>query len=237
MNNPDFAGVDFGAVAQALVDQQQEPPPATIRAVQALPRSQPKSNPMSGGGVEDELNAYAKINYPSAHYDGSKDHPAVDPIKDKMGVTNVLFGKRPALLSVEPSPERVSRPADMTRQIPRRNVNVQQNYGSPFKVAGIKQNNNHVPLRVPAVIRGVNALSNQQAGVIRSDAEFFAKQQSVVGLTDKLNEDKLDYYKRDMMRYQKAVATDTVEMQSDPLSSSVRRTRTRKPASKRVNII
>lgn len=178
----------------------------------------------------EEVQAYEAVNYPSMHYDASK--ISGNPIKQKDEVTNVKFGTRPALLEVNPQPERVPRPADMTRQIPRRNSNVPIDYGAPFRVASIKQNSMTVPLRTPAVIRGVNALSNQHAGVIRPKAEFFAKQKTVNGLKDSMNYDPLDYIQRDMSRIQKASATDTVEMQSDELSSSVRRTRTRKPVGK-----
>jgi hypothetical protein len=232
-----FNQFDWGAVATHLVQQQQNNPPPPVNLPPQHLQVRPKKNPstkMKGGGnpTAQEIAAYQKANYPSMHYDGSLVPPETNPIKSKEDVTNVKIGTRPALLAVEPQPERVARPADMTRQIPRRNSNVPLNYESPMRVASIKHNVQHVPLRTPAIVRGVNALSNSQAGVIRQEAEFFGKQKTISAVRDSLNHDPLDYYKRDMMRMQKAEASDSVEMQSDVLSSSVRRTRTRKPIAK-----
>ena len=165
----------------------------------------------------------------ATHYDPKLNYQGLEPIKTKAEVTNVQFGRQPTALVVDPNPEEVPKPRDMTRQIPRRNETGVQGLGKPFSVASIKHNTQHVPLRAPKVVHGVNSLANAQAGVITGDAEFFGKQQSVPGLKDTLNEDPLDYIKRDMTRVDKANAEDKVEFKSGLHNTAVRRTRTRKP--------
>lgn len=165
----------------------------------------------------------------ATHYDPSLVPKEVEPIKTKDEVTNVQFGRQPTALTIAPNPEEVPRPRDMTRQIPRRNDTGIIGLGKPFSVASIKHNTQHVPLRAPKVVHGLNSLANAQAGVIVADAEFFGKQQNVPGLKDTLNEDPLDYIKRDMTRVDKATAEDKVEFKSGLHNTAVRRTRTRKP--------
>ena len=164
------------------------------------------------------------------HYDAKMNPPGLDPVKSKSEVTNVSVGREVKLLHVKQNVEPVPKPVDMTRQVPRYNETGVYNLGKPFRVAKLTQNNQHVPLRKPAVVHGVNALANSQAGVITGTAEFFGKQSQVKGLKDTLNEDPLDYITRDMTRIEKATATDVVDIRSGLHNTAVRRTRARKPA-------
>ncbi len=165
----------------------------------------------------------------SLHYDASIKHPTSIPIKEKAEVTNLQFGRQPTALTIDFNAEEVPKPTDMTRQIPRYNETGVVGLGKPNSVAAIKHNVQHVPLRAPKVVHGLNSLRNPQAGIIVEGAEFFGKQEKVPGLRDTLNEDRLDYINRDMMRVDKASATDKLEFKSGLHNTAVRRTRTRMP--------
>lgn len=163
-------------------------------------------------------------------YDGSANPAWLKTIKNKREVSNINYGRSINTLTVDPASEPVTQPRDMTRQIPRSNGGTPIGLNDPMRVARIQHNVQHVPLRAPEIIHGLNALGNSKAAVYTGTAEFFGKQQSVPGLRDTLNEDKLDSLKKDMTRINKADATDAVEIKGGLHNTSVTRTRTRKPA-------
>lgn len=162
------------------------------------------------------------------HYNMNIHHESAKPLKNKLDVTNVEYGRNLPAMKVVALEEPVEQPTDMTRQIPRYNVGTPMDYTSPFNVAKISHNVPHVPNRKPVVIHGVNSLRNSQASVITGEAEFHGAQQGVKALRDTLNYDPIDQIKKDMLRVNKASAVDEVASTPGLHNTKVVRTRTRK---------
>lgn len=181
--------------------------------------------------VEQTVNAYAKVRLESnLGYNAAAMPSEINVLKNKKEVSNINFGRpyiRPPL-TVDPLVEPVSKPNDMTRQIPRRNNTGVMNLNSHMEPARVQHAVNHVPRRKPAVVHGVNALTNKHFGIVQNEAEFFATQQGVKAVKDTLNEDRLYDLHNKMTRLQQAIATDEVEYQGGLHNTAVRRTRTRK---------
>ena len=171
--------------------------------------------------------AMQEVSAASGHYNTNANYPGIKPLKKHEEVTNVQFGRNLSSLQVEAPVEPVTKPADMTRQIPRYNVGTQMGYNDPLKVSMISQQTAYVPRRAPVVVHGVNSLRNSQAGIIKGDAEFFATQQNVKALRDTLNDDPLYGIKRDMLRVSRADATDEIQAKSGLHNTKVVRSRTR----------
>lgn len=181
-----------------------------------------------GHEFERQMREASKIR--DVHYNLNIKHPDSTPLKNKLDVSNIQFGRAITTMEVVAPEEPVEAPKDMTRQIPRYNGGTQMGYTAPFKVAGIAHNVPHVPRRAPEVVHGVNSLRNSQANVIVKDAEFFGAQQSVKAVKDHLNYDPLDKIQKDMTRIQKAEAKDEVTAKAGLHNTNVVRTRTRRRA-------
>lgn len=187
----------------------------------------PHGPPPSAPGEAFE-HAMEKAVFLDMHYNENMKAPGITNLKNKADVTNLHFGRGLNTMKVDAPEEPVSRPEDMTRQIPRYNCGTQMGYNDPMKVASIQQHNQHVPRRAPTVIHGVNSLKNSQANVIRGEAEFFGTQQGVKALKDTLNYDPLDKINKDMMRVNKTQAVDEITAKAGLHNTEVRRSRTRK---------
>lgn len=169
---------------------------------------------------------------PAQHYDPALNPDYLRPIQPKNKVTNIKHGRTLTTMIVDDSEEPVPRPTDMTRQIPRKNKGTPHDLGGHMRVAKIAHNVNHVPRREPVVVHGLNSLANSHANVITKDAEFFGEQRSVPGLKDSLNYDPLDQISKDMLRINKADATEKITVKGGLHNTSVTRSRTRKPSGK-----
>ena len=156
----------------------------------------------------------------------------IKPLKNKDDVVNINFGRSLPTYSLRPHVEPVPKPKDMTRQIPRRNETGIRAIGSAMEPGKIHHAVNHVPRRQPVVVHGLNALANNQPGIIQGATEYFGTQQSVPALTDRLNEDRLDSLKKDMTRVQLSDVSDVVDFKGGLHNTQVRRTRTRVPKRK-----